>query len=268
MTLLERFKAYLSSQFKLVPPGREAAELREEMLGNLMSHAMELKAEGIPDDEVYTRCIEALGDYTEAINALRGKPLQVVRDPKFQRSVLLLVTFSLLCVTAYILMGILGKLWAVGAYTIFPAMAIAIYVFATASVLKRNIRFRKHYTTDLILITYGAILLTALFFVLWLACKVSPAVAWVSFVYIPVWALLSVIFTTMFFRRRKVWLIIWIALVMMTSVAVFLTAAAVTGMWHPLWIIVVVGALACGFASVFALNAKIDKKAKEDEFDK
>ena len=100
MTLLERFKAYLSSQFKLVPPGREAAELREEMLGNLMSHAMELKAEGIPDDEVYTRCIEALGDYTEAINALRGKPLQVVRDPKFQRSVLLLVTFSLLCVTA------------------------------------------------------------------------------------------------------------------------------------------------------------------------
>ena len=165
-------------------------------------------------------------------------------------------------------MGILGNLWAVGAYTIFPAMAIAMYVFATASVLKRNIRFRKHYTTDLILITYGAILLTALFFVLWLACGVSPAVAWVSFVYIPVWALLSVIFTTMFFRRRKVWLIIWIALVMMTSVAVFLTAAAVTGMWHPLWIIVVVGALACGFASVFALNAKIDKKAKEDEFDK
>ena len=144
MTLLERFKAYLSSQFKLVPPGREAAELREEMLGNLMSHAMELKAEGIPDDEVYTRCIEALGDYTEAINALRGKPLQVVRDPKFQRSVLLLVTFSLLCVTAYILMGILGDLWAVGAYTIFPAMAIAMYVFATASVLKRNIRFSAY----------------------------------------------------------------------------------------------------------------------------
>ena len=228
---------------------------------------MELKAEGMPDDEIYTRCIEALGDYTGAINALRGKPLQVVRDPKFQRSVLMLVTFSLMCVTAYILMGLLGGLWAVGAYTIFPAMAIAMYVFATAAVLKRNIRFRKHYTTDFILMTYGAIFLTVLFFVLWLACGVSPAVAWVSFVYIPVWALLSVIFTTMFFRRRKVWLIIWIALVMMTSVAVFLTAAAATGMWHPLWIIVVVGALACGFASVFALNAKIDRKSKEEDFD-
>ena len=266
MTLLDRFKAYLASQFKLVPPGREAAELREEMLGNL-SHAMELKAEGMPDDEIYTRCIEALGDYTGAINALRGKPLQVVRDPKFQRSVLMLVTFSLLCVTAYILMGLLGGLWAVGAYTIFPAMAIAMYVFATAAVLKRNIRFRKHYTTDLILMTYGAIFLTVLFFVLWLVCGVSPAVAWVSFVYIPVWALLSVIFTTLFLRKRKVWLIIWIALVMMTSVAVFLTAAAATGMWHPLWIIVVVGALACGFASVFALNAKIDRKSKEEDFD-
>lgn len=268
MTLLERFKAYLSSQFKLVPPGREAAELREEMLGNLMSHAMELKAEGMSDDEVYTRCIEALGDYTEAINALRGKPLQVLRDPKFQRSVLLLVTFCMMCVVAYILMGLLGDLWAVGAYTIFPGMAIAMYVFATAAVLKRNIRFKRHYTTDLILITYGGILLTALFFVLWLACGVSPAVAWVSFVYIPVWALLSVIFTTLFFRKRKVWLIIWMALVMMLSVAVFLTASAATGMWHPLWIIVVVGALACGFVSVFALNAKIDRRSQEEDFEK
>ena len=43
MSFLERFKAYLDKQFRLVPMSKEAAELRDSMLGDLMSRAMDLK---------------------------------------------------------------------------------------------------------------------------------------------------------------------------------------------------------------------------------
>lgn len=261
MSFLERFKAYLDKQFRLVPPSKEAAELREAMLGDLMSRAMDLKEAGhLTDDEIYNKCIDSLGDYTYMLNELRLKPLDTVKSPGFQRSVLLALTVVLFAVVLYLILGVLlDGFWGVGAYTIFPTMALVLYIAFTARVLDKNIRFKKHYTTDIIIFSYGVIAALALFFALWLLGGISPGRTWVSFTYLPFWALFSVALTTFLFRKKKPWALIVPGFVAL-GVPVYLTAAVHTGLWHPLWIIVVVSVLIALVAAILMLNAKIGKK--------
>lgn len=110
MSFLERFKAYLDKQFRLVPMSKEAAELRESMLGDLMSRAMDLKEAGhLTDDEIYDKCIESLGDYTNMLNELRLKPLDTVKSPRFQRGVLASLSIVLFAVVLYLILGVAIK---------------------------------------------------------------------------------------------------------------------------------------------------------------
>ncbi len=260
MNFLERFKAYLDKQFKLVPPSKEAAELREAMLGDLMSRAMDLKESGgLNDDEIYDKCIESSGDYSPMLNELRMKPLQTVKSPRFQRGVLVSLTIVLFAVVTYLILGVALKgFWGVGAYTIFPTMAIALYAVFTARVLEHNIKLKRHYTTDIIIFSYGVIAALALFFVLWLAGGISPAKTWVSFTYLPFWALFSVALTTYLFRKKSVSVLSALAFVTL-GVPVYLTSAVATGMWHPLWIIIVVAVLIGLVYAIFRLSGKIKK---------
>lgn len=261
MSFLERFKAYLDKQFRLVPMSKEAAELRESMLGDLMSRAMDLKQSKAEysDDEIYTRCIDSLGDYTAMLNELRLKPLDTVKSPRFQRGVLASLSIVLFAVVLYLILGVAIKgFWGIGAYTIFPIMAVALYAVFSAKVLEHNVKLKRHYTTDLIIFSYGVILAIALFFVLWLAAGISPGITWVSFTYLPFWAVFSVAVTTFFLRKKRITLFIAPMLVTL-GVPVYLTAAAVTGLWHPLWIIIVIAVLASLVYVIFALNSKIRK---------
>lgn len=264
MSFLERFKAYLDKQFRLVPPSKEAAELREAMLGDLMSRAMDLKQSDFAytDDEIYLKCIDSLGDYTPMLNELRLKPLDTVKSPRFQRGLLASLTIVLFAVVLYLILGVAIKgFWGIGAYTIFPTMAVALYAVFSAKVLEHNVKLKRHYTTDLIIFSYGVILAIALFFVLWLAAGISPGITWVSFTYLPFWAVFSVAVTTVFLRKKRVK---WLAmpLILTLSIPVYLTAAASTGLWHPLWIIIVIAVLVSLVYGIFALNSKI-KKSEE-----
>lgn len=137
-------------------------------------------------------------------------------------------------------------------------MAVALYAVFSAKVLEHNVKLKRHYTTDLIIFSYGVILAIALFFVLWLAAGISPGITWVSFTYLPFWAVFSVAVTTFFLRKKRITLFIAPMLVTL-GVPVYLTAAAVTGLWHPLWIIIVIAVLASLVYGIFAINSKIRK---------
>lgn len=263
MNFLERFKTYLRSLFKLVPPTKEAAELREAMLGDLMSRAMDLKESGgLTDDEIYEKCIESIGDYQPMLNELRMKPLESVRSPLFQRGLLSVLTITLFAVVLYLVLAVsIEGFWGVGAYTVFPIAAVAIIAVATANPLQRAFRLKRPVIAAGILSLYSVILCTALFFVLWLAVGISPGKTWVSFTYIPFLIAISVAVATKI-AKKSLFIPLLIA-VPAAAVPIYLTAAVATGLWHPLWIIILVGLLADILLLIFRINRKIALKARE-----
>ncbi len=263
MNFLERFKTYLRSLFKLVPPTKEAAELREAMLGDLMSRAMDLKESGgLTDDEIYEKCIESIGDYQPMLNELRMKPLESVRSPLFQRGLLSVLTITLFAVVLYLVLAVsIEGFWGVGAYTVFPIAAVAIIAVATANPLQRAFRLKRPVIAAGILSLYSVILCTALFFVLWLAVGISPGKTWVSFTYIPFLIAISVAVATKI-AKKSLFVPLLIA-VPAAAVPIYLTAAVATGLWHPLWIIILVGLLADILLLIFRINRKIALKARE-----
>lgn len=263
MNFLERFKTYLRSLFKLVPPTKEAAELREAMLGDLMSRAMDLKESGgLTDDEIYEKCIESIGDYQPMLNELRMKPLESVRSPLFQRGLLSVLTITLFAVVLYLVLAVsIEGFWGVGAYTVFPIAAVAIIAVATVNPLQRAFRLKRPVIAAGILSLYSVILCTALFFVLWLAVGISPGKTWVSFTYIPFLIAISVAVATKI-AKKSLFVPLLIA-VPAAAVPIYLTAAVATGLWHPLWIIILVGLLADILLLIFRINRKIALKARE-----
>lgn len=263
--MINRFKAYIDKTFKILPYTREAMELREEILAGLMERAEELKAENLSDDEIFVRCIDSLGDYTEAINALKKHPFAVFRDAKFLRLLLSILSFALCSVITYILCGVLGSLWGKAALIIFPSMGIIIYFMVTASILRSNIKLRKHLTSGVIIASYFAIYVVAMFFILWAGVGLPAKFCWVVFPYISAFAILAHMITMGYLRKKKIWLVAWIAFIMCLSVAVYLTAAMITGMWHPLWIIILIAAVASVLLCILKLNKAIEVKSELDD---
>ena len=265
MSFLERFKTYLRSLFKLVPPTKEAAELREAMLGDLMSRAMDLKESGnLSDDEIYDKCIESLGDYQPMLNELRMKPLESVKSPVFQRGLLSILTVALFAVVLYLVLAVsIPGFWGVGAYTIFPIAAVGILVIATATPLQRAFKLKRPIIAFGILSTYSAILCLGLFFILWLGAGISPGKTWVAFTYIPFLVAVSVAIATKL-ANKSIFIPVLFAIVIL-GIPLYLTAAVATGLWHPLWIIILAGVLIDIVLMIVKLNKKISLKEKETQ---
>lgn len=260
MSLFQRFKAFLDKAFRLVPSSEEARALRDEMLDSLMSKANEYAGMGVDDDIVFERCVEALGDYTSAINSLKRHPINVIKDPRFQRRVLLKVSVALLAVTVYLIFSAVFGLWGKLALIIFPTLVAGLYIWSTAEVLYRNFKLNRHATTSLILSGYAVILDVALFFIIWLACGVPAKYAWVVFPYIPLCITAVCMLVRSLLRHKRIPFITWCVLIMSACVAAFLTSAMITGLWHPLWIITVLGVVVCGFLEVIRLSRKISDR--------
>lgn len=263
--LLDRFRAYLDKLFRNAPDKKEVRDLREELLGNLMSHAADLKGSDLSEDEIFEQCIAQLGDYSEAIGKYTKTPIEVIRDTRFQRSVLTVVSFILACVVLYIIIGFTTKHWGMAAYILFPTMAGLLYFAATLLVLRRNIGRRKHLTTFPILFSYAAIICTVLFFILGFGARLPLSVVWVVFPAIPVLGLIASILVFLLWMHKKVPLLLTLLTVIMTSVEIFLICGAATGLWHPLWIIIVVGIVASIAILILKLNQKIAQKEAQNK---
>ncbi len=239
----EKFTAYLDQTFNHVPYSKAALELREEILSNLLERAEELKADGVPIDEIFSICIDGLGDYTEAINALKRKPVDFVKDTKMWASILFVISFVLTSVLVYVVLGFTLKLWGKGALIIFPSMLGTLFVVWSIMRLIRNVKLGKHAVSGVVLAFNVILYITALFFILWGALGVKAKYAWTVFTYIPLGVLVVHVLTQKYLRRRRVYLIVWMAMVLFICLPIFLTVSTFTGLWHPLWLIMVGGVI-------------------------
>lgn len=257
--MIDRFRAYLDKTFNYLPYTVEADDLREEMLSGLMERAQDLKAEGLGEDEIFSRCIESLGDYTEAIKALKRKPLAVLKDTKFHKAMIATLCFVLTSVVIYLILGVTMSLWGKGALIIFPTMAVIIYFALMASLLIRNIKFHRHFTSGVIIASILVIFDTALFFILW-ECGVAPKYGWLVFTYIPFLITISHFIARGLLRKKKLYFISYIPLIFSIVTPVYLTSSMLTGLWHPLWILFVVAVLITLIGLLSILFKKVEQK--------
>ena len=259
--MLDRFKSYLDKTFKYLPYTEEADALREEMLSGLMERAEDLRSEGLTEEQIFERAVESLGDYTETIKALKRKPFAIFKDAKFLRGVLGAICFILTCVVLYLVLGVSLNLWGKGALIIFPSMAVILYFALSFSLLQRNVKFKRHFTSGAIIGSIFVILVTALFFILWV-CGISPKYGWTSFTYIPFLIVVAHFIARAYLRKKKMRFPSYALLVFFVVTPVYLTTSMVTGLWHPLWILFVVALLVVVIWGV-VLSGKFIKKKTE-----
>lgn len=263
--LFNRFREYLDKQFKSVPDSKEANDFREELLSNLMSRAMELKEDkSLTEDQIYQKCIDSLGDYSEALRKLSGNPIDTLRDKRLWRDVMFALTFALISVIVYIAVSFVTKKWGLTAIIVFPSMAGIMYIFFTAKILASSTALKRHALTGLILSSYAVLITLAAFFVLAFAgsVKIGPRKAWVVFTYIPFWVSAASAITFAVFRKKKVPLIIIVLGACSFFVAAFLTASVAIGRWHPTWLIVLGAPISALIAGIFAVNKRMKASGK------
>ena len=259
--MINRFKNYLDKSFKYLPYTKEADELREEILSGLMERAEDLRAEGKTEEEIYTICIESLGDYTESIKALKRHPFAVFKDAKFHRGLLGVICFILSAVVTYLVLGVTLNLWGVGALIIFPTMAVIIYFFIAGSLLIRNVKFGRHLTSGALISSVLIIFDVSLFFILW-ECGISPKFGWVVFTYIPFLIVVSHLITRGHLRKKKILYPSYVLLIFSIATALYLNLSMLLGLWHPLWIIFVVAVLISLIWGVALLSRKLKIKSE------
>jgi len=261
--LFNRFKEHLDRQFKSLPDSREASDFREELLGNLMSRAMELKEDkSLTDDEIYHSCIDSLGDYSDTLKKLASNPIHALRDKRFLRDVLFMLTFALIAVAVYIAVSFGTGEWGLAAIIVFPAMAGIIYIYATAKVILSNTMLNRHALTGLIIGSYTVLITLVAFFVTAFATPVGPAKAWVLFPFIPFFLCASSAFTFVYFRKKKIPMAIILFGLSWLSVAAYLLVAVITGLWHPTWLIALGGPIVALVAAIVGITQKIDNQSR------
>ncbi len=253
-----KFNAYLDETFKHLPYSKGARDLKEEMLANLLERAEELKQEGLLEEEIYTVCIESLGDYTEAINALKRKPNDFIRDTKMWGNLLFVICFILCSVVVYVCLGVFMGIWGKGALIVFPSMLGVIFITYSILRLNRNIKLKRHAVSGVIIALNIILYITALFFILWGAVGVKAKYAWTVFTFIPLGVTVAHLITQKLLRGKKIWLITWLLLIVVIALPIFLTVSMFSALWHPLWIIMVIAVI----VDVFILSVYLLKKRR------
>ena len=114
MTKLEKYIEYL---FENAPDTKEAKEMKEEILSNLMEKYNDLLADGYSESEAYDIAVRGLGDITDLIDKLERpaeKPMftkeEIMADKK--RSAIITsiaVGLYILCVVPVLIFGEVGS---------------------------------------------------------------------------------------------------------------------------------------------------------------
>lgn len=267
--LFNRFKEYLNKQFKFIPESKEANDFREELLGNLMARAVELQKDSkLTENEIFKKCIASLGDYSGTLKKLPGNPINTLRDKRFLRDVLFLLTFALICVVVYIAVAYITKKWGVAAIIIFPSMAGIIYFYFMAKVFIRNAMLNRPLLTGFVLATFSIIITTAAFFVAAFATPLGASKAWVLFAFIPFLISVSSALNFAFFRRTRMPSILIVLIISFFCIGAFLFVGVATQMWHPTWLIVFGVPISFLVAGIININKRINDKergSKESE---
>lgn len=128
-----KLRAYMDHLFREVPDSKNAVEVKEEILQNLIDKYHDLLAEGKSEEAAYNIAIASIGDVSELLDSLKEK--EQVCGPKqeaymhWKRKsagiIAIAVMLYILCIIPPIIVDAIGANDAIGACLMFVFIAIA-----------------------------------------------------------------------------------------------------------------------------------------------
>lgn len=262
----ERFKEYLESQFRTIPPTVAAMNYRKQTLVEMLDRAQELKIKGISDENlIYNMVIEGLGDFQDKLQKFASQEVKtnVIKRKSLVGSFVAVSIIALLAIT-YVLVGVCFGIWhptwliMVGG--IFAGISVLLVSMAINAV-KKNKFVQLRWFVAIVEILFSVFV----FLILQLVVN-SFSGSWMTF--LAMVALLFGVDTAIaFFTNSK---IKWIELPIFVEVffvMVYVILGVLLGnIWHPGWLMCLIGvvvAIVEGIAFVMKKSAKSNKAEEE-----
>ncbi len=260
----EKFKKYLEEQFRNIRPTYAAMQFREETLANLMDRAQELKIKGIDDEElIYLTCIDELGDFQETLKEFDEKEVKTdAVKRKVSLGAVIAVAVAAVLTLTYLIVGFVAHVWH-PTWLIMVGGVFAGAITAMGFVVPKLVKNKKY----IVLRAMAAVteVLVSVFVFLILQLVVNLSGAWMTFLAM-VALILGVDTAIAFVTANKFKFVELPIFVEVFFVMLFVILGIVTKVWHPLWLLCLVGVLfALGEIIAFVAIRNKEKEAKETE---
>lgn len=258
----ERFKAYLEEQFRTIRPTAAAMKYREQTLVELLERAQDLKIKGIDDEElVYLTCIDELGDFKATLKEFDEKEVEVkATKRKIGVGAVLSLALVLILTITYLVVGVVTHLW----HPTWLIMVGGLFAGAGVGIIACAIKLIKK--KKFIPVRFMAILVEIMasvfvFLVLQLVFHLNGS--WMTFLAM-VALIMGVDTAIAFLTSSKVK---WFELplfVEIFAVMLFVILGIVTRVWHPMWLLCLVGVVFAVIELVVLVEIRHNRKSREE----
>ena len=258
----ERFKAYLEEQFRTIRPTAAAMKFREQTLVELLERAQDLKIKGIDDEElVYLTCIDELGDFKATLKEFDEKEVEVkATKRKIGVGAVFSLALVLILTITYLVVGVVTHLW----HPTWLIMVGGLFAGAGVGIIACAIKLIKK--KKFIPVRFMAMLVEIMasvfvFLVLQLVFHLNGS--WMTFLAM-VALIMGVDTAIAFLTSSKVK---WFELplfVEIFAVMLFVILGIVTRVWHPMWLLCLVGVLFAVIELVVFVEIRHNRKSREE----
>ncbi len=264
--MIDRFKRYLEREFRAIKPTKAAYEKREEMLTQLLEKEQDLRIKGMTDDDlIYDMCIDSLGDVRQNLIDFENRSKKVKTA---KRNVLLglviSVAFVVIIVAAYLITSFAlgnawGKTWLIIVGGIFFGAA-CVSTLGAVLLMKK-----KKYLIAQLFIDLDIVLLTVFVFLV-LQILFGFSKSWLAFLVMPV-ILIGVLAVMLDLSGTKLKYLGYGAFVEIFCVMLYIILGITMGLWHPYWILCLVGIIIdiIGVGVLVGIRNAKKKKAEQAE---
>ena len=264
--MIDRFKRYLEREFRAIKPTKAAYEKREEMLTQLLEKEQDLRIKGMIDDDlIYDMCIDSLGDVRQNLIDFENRSKKVKTA---KRNVLLgfiiSVAFVVIIVAAYLITSFAlgnawGKTWLIIVGGIFFGAACASTLGAVLLMKKKKYLIAQLFLDlDIVLLTVFVFLVLQILF--------GFSKSWLAFLVMPV-ILIGVLAVMLDLSGTKLKYLGYGAFVEIFCVMLYIILGITMGLWHPYWILCLVGIIIdiIGLGVLVGIRNAKKKKAEQAE---
>ena len=264
--MIDRFKRYLEREFRAIKPTKAAYEKREEMLTQLLEKEQDLRIKGMTDDDlIYDMCIDSLGDVRQNLIDFENRSKKAKTA---KRNVLLglviSVAFVVIIVAAYLITSLAlgnawGKTWLIIVGGIFFGAACVSTLGAVLLMKKKKYLIAQLFLDlDIVLLTVFVFLVLQILF--------GFSKSWLAFLVMPV-ILIGVLAVMLDLSGTKLKYLGYGAFVEIFCVMLYIILGITMGLWHPYWILCLVGIIIdiIGVGVLVGIRNAKKKKAEEAE---
>jgi MFS family permease len=261
--MVERFQKYLDKKFHVYPKSKALADLKEELLGNLMDRYNEYVAEGLSQEDAYNKAVASVGDTGDAARLADSSAGLKVKALRAGLGLSITALYWVVVVTAFLGVSLITNAWS-WTWLIIAGGAF-IYMAVILGVLhakERSLNRKKN--TRAIALIASMIITLVLYLVLSFAIEGAWAWSWLI-------CLAGVFgwftYDSIAYSRAKSpasYKIRAYFLIAMWTVAIYLTVSIAVGtIWAYSWMIIMVGVIGILMYNLSVMLAQYNKETKK-----